>query len=454
MKRKLTGLLAAVLTAGMLTVPVQAKSVDEYPDVHQGDWYYEYVKDVTDKSLMTGYDDGRFGAVDALGRGQFATVLYRMEGSPETSYASIYPDAPDGWFYSVPVTWANQARVITGYEDGRFGPADKITREQVATIMFRYAQLQGKDTSVRGDYSSFPDGYKVSGFASEAMQWAIGEGIIKGNDNGTLAPQGNVSRAVCATIISRYISAVDEEESYTYEIQVMNNPDYTLYNKISVVLYIKTDNPDPNSFFIDIAEDETDTVVAAEFNDVHYETEEPVGNNMRKVPGGYLYVIQSDTPGTKTLNILEGDSNAIWTGSGKQMYNTQITLQDYDRAQDQWFSDVISQVTDQSMTGKEKLDALCSYVFNNFNYIPESEEGYALTLVNHTGAFWEIKEIECWTATDIMQEFARRLGYESEATYAGYLSHYYATVTIDGEQYPYDACPMADNILTSWDYVL
>ena len=211
MKKKLLHLSSVILMTGIFVLPVQAQNVDQYPDLHPQDWYYEYVKDVTEKDLMTGYDDGSFGAVNDLARGEFATILYRMDGSPQISFEPIYPDVTGSWFYSEPVTWANKEQIITGYENGNFGPADKITREQVATIMYRYAKTHDQNLSAHGDYSVFPDGNNVSPFASEAMRWAIGEGIIKGNDNGTLDPQGNVSRAVCATIISRYVS--DETEN-------------------------------------------------------------------------------------------------------------------------------------------------------------------------------------------------------------------------------------------------
>lgn len=180
---------------------------NRYSDVDINGWYYDYVSDVTAKGLMTGYDDGRFGVADNLSRGQFATVMYRMADRPDVQYSGVFPDVEDGWFYSLPAEWTNLSGVMTGYENGNFGPVDNLTREQLVTIMYRYAKLTGQDTSARAEYSGFPDGYKVSGFASEGMKWAVAKGIIKGNGDKTLDPQGNVSRAVCATVISRYTSS-------------------------------------------------------------------------------------------------------------------------------------------------------------------------------------------------------------------------------------------------------
>lgn len=214
MKRKFTKLIAAAAATTML-IPgsaVNAKDAGEYADVSPNDWYYEYVADVSAKELMTGYEDGRFGVTDNLARGQFATVLYRMSGEQGTAFDTRFPDVTEGMFYSVPAVWANDVGVVTGYEDGLFGPADPITREQMATMLFRYAAATGMDVSERADYLSFPDGNAVSGFASDAMQWAIAKEIIRGNgDSRTLAPQGEVSRAVCATMISRFTGHTESE---------------------------------------------------------------------------------------------------------------------------------------------------------------------------------------------------------------------------------------------------
>lgn len=179
--------------------------VNAFKDVISGGWYYDYVKYVYDRGIMTGMNERYFGVAENLKRAQFATIIYRIAGSPEVKYEPVFWDVPDGTFYTSAAIWAQKNDIITGYtSDGSFGGGDDITREQMATIMFRYAQYCGYDTSQRGDISMYPDAVNVSGFASEAMQWANAIGLIKG-DNGMLNPQGSASRVHCAAIITRFM---------------------------------------------------------------------------------------------------------------------------------------------------------------------------------------------------------------------------------------------------------
>lgn len=179
-------------------------SVDKFRDVSEGQWFYDYTKFVYDRGIMTGMDMFSFGPAINLDRGQFATILYRMQGSPATSYSKVFPDVPDGYFFTSPILWAYNNQVITGYENGKFGPSDMITREQMAVMMYRYAKFCGLDTSDSGNLNSFPDTGKVSAFSKEAMTWAVGAGLIQG-DQGKINPQGNASRAHCATIMTRFM---------------------------------------------------------------------------------------------------------------------------------------------------------------------------------------------------------------------------------------------------------
>lgn len=208
MKLKKVGILlcAAMLTATAGTT-VQAKDAGDYRDVKPGDWFYPYVEDVSEDEYMTGKSPTVFAPLDNLARAQLATVIYRIHEKPDTAYESRFPDVPDGTFYSVPVTWANTYGVITGYVDGKFGPSDDITREQLATMLYRYAVKLGYDTSESGDLSAFPDAGNVSDFAKEAMEWANGAAIITG-DSGKLNPQGKVNRAVGATMIARFTNLI------------------------------------------------------------------------------------------------------------------------------------------------------------------------------------------------------------------------------------------------------
>ena len=178
-----------------------------FPDVKSTDWYQESVDFVSSREIMTGMGDGRFAPSKKLVRAQFATILHRMAGTPEPMYnMEMFPDVPDGQFYTKASIWAREVGVITGYNDGRFGPSDDITREQMAVMMYRYANVLQKDVSERGNLWDFPDASKVSGFAWDALGWAVGNGLITG-DQGRLNPGGTANRAECATIIMRFMNA-------------------------------------------------------------------------------------------------------------------------------------------------------------------------------------------------------------------------------------------------------
>ena len=178
----------------------------EFTDVHENDWYYDPVQYVSKNKLMTGLNETTFGPIDSLARAQFAVILHRMNGEPEVPYSPRFHDVGAGLWYTNAILWAADTQVVTGYSNGNFGPGDLINREQMALMMFRYANYKGYDTSARADFSSYQDSSMVSDFAAEAMQWAVGEKIITGKYNETqLDPKGNASRAECATIIMRFV---------------------------------------------------------------------------------------------------------------------------------------------------------------------------------------------------------------------------------------------------------
>ena len=195
------------IVAVLLVITGMEVKAKTYRDVESGSWFYSSVTDVSKKGIMTGYADGNFGPVNYLTRGELATIIYRIHGKPETIYKPGFPDVPEGMFYSVPVTWAYSYGVITGYEDGNFGPDSNISREQLATMLYRYAEKLEYDVSVTGNLNVFPDAGKVSQFAKSAMIWANGAGIITG-DSGMLNPQGTVNRAVGATMLSRFTNFI------------------------------------------------------------------------------------------------------------------------------------------------------------------------------------------------------------------------------------------------------
>lgn len=195
-----------------LTVPEDPSGLGKYVDISKDAWYYPYVEKMVEKGIMTGVSSVAFAPLEHLVRAQLATIIYRMHGSPEITYEQRFDDVMDGLFYSESVTWASKFGVITGYDDGNFGPLDDINREQFATMLYRYAQKQGYKTNVFKYEDSYPDADEVSEFALDGMRWCLGNGIITG-DNGKLNPKGVVNRAVAATMISRFLVSTEEEST-------------------------------------------------------------------------------------------------------------------------------------------------------------------------------------------------------------------------------------------------
>lgn len=183
-----------------------------FEDVSPDAWYYSSVAEAYYNGIMTGLDKKHFGPSNPLARAQFAVILHRMTGEENIEYQPAFPDVPDGIWYTDAIMWASEAGIVNGYTDtGLFGPGDNITREQMAVMMYRFAQYLGIDTSGRADYSHFTDAKSVNAFAQDAMSWAVYSGIITGKNNGTrIDPQGNANRAECATIIMRFIHYCEE----------------------------------------------------------------------------------------------------------------------------------------------------------------------------------------------------------------------------------------------------
>lgn len=215
-KRGLSLLLAGVVVLGSANLEFVSEAEQKalpYTDVAENSWYYSYVKNVYDKGLMTGLNKETFAPGDSLVRAQFAVILYRLEGEPEVKENKVsFPDLDQDW-YKEAVTWAAGEGIITGYSDsGKFGPNDEITREQMATLMYRYADYKGYDIADSVDFSAYPDAESVTGFAEEAVSWCVADKIITG-DNGKINPQGSANRAECATIIDRF-DQVTSRQSY------------------------------------------------------------------------------------------------------------------------------------------------------------------------------------------------------------------------------------------------
>lgn len=180
-------------------------TVSELPfeDVKVEQWFYEAVKYVYDNEMMNGVSATEFAPDASLTRGTIARVLFNLEGAASGA-AATFDDVPaDAWFADA-VNWAAANDIVTGYGDGTFGPDNNITREQMATILYRYAQFKGYDVSAKGDLSAFTDGADVSEWAKDALSWCVGVKLINGRDNGTVDALGTATRAEIAQIFMNF----------------------------------------------------------------------------------------------------------------------------------------------------------------------------------------------------------------------------------------------------------
>ncbi|HIU71566.1 MAG TPA: S-layer homology domain-containing protein, partial [Candidatus Galloscillospira excrementipullorum] len=180
-------------------------TVSELPfeDVSVDQWFYEAVKYVYDNELMNGVSATEFNPNGLLTRGTIAQVLFNLEGA-DADAAAVFDDVPaDAWFADA-VNWAAANNIVTGYGDGTFGPDNNITREQMAAILYRYAQFKGYDVSAKGDLTAFTDGDNVSEWATDALAWCVGAKLINGRDNGTVDATGTATRAEIAQIFMNF----------------------------------------------------------------------------------------------------------------------------------------------------------------------------------------------------------------------------------------------------------
>ena len=177
-----------------------------YTDVNTSDWYYYAVEYVHNNNYMSGTTQNKvFSPNDKLTRAMLVTILHRMEGSPYVSGTSKFSDVQDtSAYYYVSVKWATANKIVSGYDNGKFGPNDPITREQLAVMLNSYCKYKGKYKSVNANLSQYKDGAKISEFAKWGMNWAVGSGVITGTTDGYLNPQGTATRAEAASMIYKY----------------------------------------------------------------------------------------------------------------------------------------------------------------------------------------------------------------------------------------------------------
>ena len=182
---------------------VPQREYGSFGDVARGDYFFDAAEWAAENGIMDGVGGGLFAPHSACTRAQIVTILYRMEGSPAAS-ANPFRDVVSGSYYEKAVAWAAEHGIVAGYGSGLFGPNDRITREQLAAILYRYAQYKALDVSAGEDTNilSYNDAASIADYAYPALQWACGAGLLKGS-NGDLLPKATATRAQTVTILYR-----------------------------------------------------------------------------------------------------------------------------------------------------------------------------------------------------------------------------------------------------------
>ena len=181
-----------------------------FTDVADDAWYKEAVDYVYANGLMSGTSATTFAPSTQLSRAMMVQILYNLEEQPVVTESAAFTDVAAGAWYAGAVNWAAGEGIVSGYGNDRFGPDDLITREQMANMLYYYAQYKGYDVSASGELSSFTDGASTSGWAAEAVQWAVGSGLLSGKGGGVLDPRGTATRAEAASIFMRFARTVME----------------------------------------------------------------------------------------------------------------------------------------------------------------------------------------------------------------------------------------------------
>ena len=201
---------------GTVTLTVNLKNVPEisnqinisvvagelpFSDVSSKMWYYDTVKNAYAAGLMTGTTDTTFEPDKPMSRGMVATVLYRMAGAPDVKYQSVFSDVSKTAYYAQAVTWAYQNKIISGYGNGKFGPDDNVTREEMAVMLCNYARHRGMNVNSNQNLKTFVDYKNITSYAVPSIKWVVQQKIISGTEDGKLNPTLNATRAECAKML-------------------------------------------------------------------------------------------------------------------------------------------------------------------------------------------------------------------------------------------------------------
>lgn len=188
-----------------VTVHAQFIRVLPFLDVYADQWYWDQICYIYENKIMVGTSETLFQPEMVTTRGMVATTLYHMAGRPSASENTNFNDVAPESYYAVPVIWAYENQIAAGYGSGQFGPDDGVTREQLAVMLYRYANHSGLDTTVTSTaLDKFSDKAEISSYAVQSMAWACGTGLLDGYGDGTLKPKGLLTRAELATVLMQF----------------------------------------------------------------------------------------------------------------------------------------------------------------------------------------------------------------------------------------------------------
>ena len=173
-----------------------------FSDIDAEDWYYESVKFMKEKGLMNGVSETEFAPQTELTRSMFVTILHRMNGGQNTGDKINFSDVPEGEYYTAAIGWAASNKIVSGVSEAKFAPDEKITREQMAVMAYRYAIYMGYSVQMAQELT-YADSEDISPFAQNAVKWASAEGILNGSDSGCFYPQKTTTRAEAAALFMR-----------------------------------------------------------------------------------------------------------------------------------------------------------------------------------------------------------------------------------------------------------
>ena len=208
---------------------VSGKYENPFLDVKDSDWFSADIQYTTEQGLMTGTSDTTFSPNDTTTRGMLVTILWRLDGKSEVHNDNSFKDVENDQYYYDAVSWAVDNAIVSGYSETQFAPNDSMTREQLAAVLYRYANYKQYDISDKVDLSTYKDVDKISGYAVDAFKWANANGIISGTSSDMLEPQGNAQRAQIASILSRFCEkyAANTENDKVKAENASTSTDYT-----------------------------------------------------------------------------------------------------------------------------------------------------------------------------------------------------------------------------------